>query len=44
MAKGKDVVLRFNGQQYRKDKTVSNGDKQAIARILAAHAALQDTP
>jgi len=37
MAKGNDVVLRFNGQQYKKDIPLSHSDKIALAKLLEAY-------
>lgn len=37
MANAKEAVFRFEGQQYRKDITLSAGDKKAIREVLEAY-------
>jgi len=37
MANAKKVILRFEGQQYRKDVTLSKRDKRAIREVLRAY-------
>ena len=41
MAKGKEVILRFDGRQYHDDATVSKSDKTAISDILDVYAYLK---
>lgn len=37
LANAKESVLRFEGMQYRKDVTLSAGDKQALREIILAY-------
>ena len=37
MAEGREVILRFKGTQYRKDKTLSKADKSALKAILKTY-------
>ena len=37
LANAKEAVLRFEGMQYRKDVTLSAGDKQALREVLLAY-------
>ncbi len=41
LANAKDAVLRFHGQQYTKDHTLSAGDKKALREMLEAYQALK---
>lgn len=43
MAEVDDVTLRFDGQQYHKDVTLSSKDKQALREVLDAWDALNGT-
>jgi hypothetical protein len=40
LANAKEAILRFEGQQYRKDVTLSAGDKQALREVLLAYRVL----
>lgn len=40
LANSNEAILRFNGAQYRRDVTLSKGDKQAILDVIAAYNAL----
>ncbi|WP_415376799.1 hypothetical protein [Patiriisocius sp. Uisw_017] len=40
VANGKDVKIRFNGKQYRKDKTINSTQKAALRNVLDAFDAL----
>lgn len=40
LAEAPEAILRFEGQQYRKDATLSQGDKKAILEMLAAYSVL----
>ena len=37
LATSKEAILRFEGQQYHKDVTLSSGDKQALRDVLTAY-------
>ena len=41
LANAKDAVLRFHGQQYTKDHTLSAGDKKALREMPEAYQALK---
>lgn len=41
IADAKKVVLRFEGRQYYKDRTLTAGERQAIKRVLSAWDALK---
>lgn len=40
MAEGREVILRFNGLHYKKDKVFSQGDKRALRAMLKAYEAI----
>ena len=40
LATAKEAILRFEGMQYRRDVTLSAGDKKAILEVLAAYAVM----
>lgn len=40
LATAKEAILRFEGMQYRRDVTLSAGDKRAILDVLAAYAVM----
>lgn len=40
VANGKDVKIRFNGKQYKKDKTINSTQKAALRNVLDAFEAL----
>ncbi|KMK66035.1 hypothetical protein [Puniceibacterium sp. IMCC21224] len=42
LATANEAILRFNGDQYHRDVTLSSGDKKAIRDILDAHDALRN--
>jgi hypothetical protein len=42
LANAKEAVLRFEGQQYRKDVTLSSADKKAIREVLTAYRAMRE--
>lgn len=42
LANAKEAIIRFEGQQYKRDVTLSSGDKRAILDVLAAYEALQN--
>ncbi|MFN4155634.1 MAG: hypothetical protein ACK4HF_13345 [Paracoccaceae bacterium] len=41
LAEGKEAILRFEGMQYKRDATLSAGDKKAILETLSAFEAMQ---
>ena len=40
LANAREAILRYEGQQYRKDVTLSSGDKAALRDVLAAYDAM----
>lgn len=42
IADGKDVAIRFQGQQYYHDRVISAGEKTAVRRTLDAYFALKE--
>ncbi|MDP2081916.1 MAG: hypothetical protein Q8K08_13385 [Pseudotabrizicola sp.] len=41
LAEGKEAILRFEGMQYKRDATLSAGDKKGILETLAAFQVMQ---
>jgi hypothetical protein len=39
MAEGDDVILRYEGKQYKHDRTITKAEKQALREVLAAYKA-----
>ncbi|MEJ6403494.1 hypothetical protein [Yoonia sp. 2307UL14-13] len=42
LANTDEAILRFEGSQYRRDVTLSEGDKQAVRDVLLAYAVMNE--